>query len=193
MVELGTGTVVGTEVDHLPAAWWVDAHALLEEAAIVAPPGGPVHLDVSSSDLRRPLLVSSIARLPGSLRDRLVLDVTDREPIGLRSLVESPLAVLRQLGVRFAVEDFGEGWANLAMVDIVRPEVLKVSRARLIEDPRVARWVVDLARSLGAAAVVEALDSVEDWAWAVEVGFELGQGRLWSPGRRSSEEPGHGR
>lgn len=194
IVDLRSGLAVGFEVLSRPeagrlvedhrgpsSAWWFDAELVLRDATAFAWDGSDaaVHLNLVASDLRRPILIACIARLPEAMRRRLVLEITEHEPIGMRAAVEAPIAALRQLGVRFAVDDFGEGWANLTMVDIVRPEILKVTGHTVGGDDRLARWVVELARSLQATTVYEMIETPEDLAWSKEMGFDQGQGYLW--------------
>ncbi len=194
IVDLATGHDVGHEVltrrpthgvgagCQLPHGTpWHEAVTVVEDAVERGWTTGPgaLHLNVLARELALPSLPRAIRRLSPPVRSRLVLEVTEHEPLDTGEPTVGAVLGLRALGVRFAVDDFGEGWANLSMVQALVPDILKVTRSTLAGDEPFARWVVQLARSLGAVTVLEQIETPSDLTWARRLGFDCGQGFLW--------------
>ena len=62
--------------------------------------------------------------------------------------MQRTLLALRRLGVRFAIDDYGDGWADMTSVEIVKPEIIKVRLDRL----RAGRTGAELADALRDAS-----------------------------------------
>ena len=145
---------------------------------------GIVHLNVTALDLIRPGFVDEVCEiLSPALCGRVVLEITEQFPIVDSSATRSALARLRARGLRFAIDDFGEGWSNLEAVHVVRPEVIKVTWRMLGSsdyEAALTDWVLRLARRLGASTVLEQIETSERARWAMRRGFTMGQGYQWA-------------
>jgi EAL domain-containing protein (putative c-di-GMP-specific phosphodiesterase class I) len=62
---------------------------------------------------------------------RLQIELIESAPEIDVGLLVRNLNDLRQSGVRFALDDFGVGHANLRLLSIVRPEIVKIDRSLL--------------------------------------------------------------
>ena len=85
--------------------------------------------------------------------------------------------------MRFALDDFGDGWASMVAMRLLRPEIVKVTTKGLTSrgalDENVARWLRARSASIGCRQiVVEQIDTMEKVEWANAMGFRLLQGRL---------------
>lgn len=118
--------------------------------------------------------------------DRLVLEVTEREITDpARFYVE--VARLRQAGFRFAVDDVGTGYSNLALLADLVPEFFKLdldfvrmTRVRPVRQLMV-ETLVRFAGQIGAMIVAEGIESAEDAEVFRLLGVPLGQGFLYRP------------
>jgi EAL domain-containing protein (putative c-di-GMP-specific phosphodiesterase class I) len=147
----------------------------------------PLHVNITPADLARPDLVDlAVGRVGRDLLPWLVLEVTERSPLVACAVVEANLALLRRLGVRFAVDDFGDGWAGPASVAILRPEIIKVRLARVagVRCQRGAARLRRLAAAHRAEVVVEQIESGDHLLLARRSGFGHGQGWFWSGARQ---------
>jgi EAL domain-containing protein (putative c-di-GMP-specific phosphodiesterase class I) len=147
----------------------------------------PLHVNVTPSDLHRPDLVDlAVRRVGRDLLPWLVLEVTERAPLVDCDGTQANLAWLRRLGVRFAVDDFGDGWAGPASVTILRPEIIKVRLARLVgvRCHRPAARLRRLAATHRAQVVVEQIERADHLVAAQRLGFAHGQGWYWSGAHR---------
>lgn len=157
--------------------------ALLERSASL-PADGYVAVNASPSTVTSPRLRGVLDRFP---LDRVVLEVTEREPIPDYSLVEAALAELRAGGMRLAVDDAGAGEASLRHLIGLRPDIIKLDAMltdAIDRDPgqrAMARALVAFAAEMGAAVVAEGVDTTARAAELGELGVDHGQG--WALGR----------
>lgn len=116
---------------------------------------------------------------------RVVLELTEREPLeGVRD-VRSRIATLRALGFRFAIDDLGAGYSSLNSFAVVEPEFVKLDRmlvTGLAGDP-VRRTIIGsilaLCRQLGIALIAEGVETEPEREALLGLGIELLQGYLF--------------
>jgi EAL domain-containing protein (putative c-di-GMP-specific phosphodiesterase class I)/CheY-like chemotaxis protein len=129
---------------------------------------------------------------------RIVLEITERASVdGLGDLV-ARVAQLRQLRYRIAVDDLGAGYAGLAALATIQPDIVKfdMSLVRNIDgDPvrqRIVRAIATLARELGMQVVAEGVETVAERDQLVAMSCDFLQGYLLArpgPGFPSSVWP----
>ena len=94
----------------------------------------------------------------------------------------SILSELRELGLNLSVDDFGSGYSSLGRLRQLPVNELKLDRSFLRSVPydpeagALVRGVLDLAGGLGMDAVVEGVESSEQWDFLVRHGRALAQG-----------------
>jgi EAL domain-containing protein (putative c-di-GMP-specific phosphodiesterase class I)/GGDEF domain-containing protein len=122
-----------------------------------------VAVNVSARQVRSGELVPDVisaletSGLPSS---RLIVEITESVLLDDSHVIED-LTVLRQLGVRIAVDDFGTGWSSLAYLVGMPVDVLKMDQYFLSDvehDPArraMCRAVLQLGSSLGLPVIVE--------------------------------------
>ena len=97
------------------------------------------------------------------------------------------LNLLRQNGIRVAIDDFGSGYSALSYLRDLAIDEVKLDRdfiAPILVDPRAAavvRAVVNLAHELGLVTVAEGVENAETAARLREYGCDVGQGYFFSP------------
>jgi EAL domain-containing protein (putative c-di-GMP-specific phosphodiesterase class I) len=127
------------------------------------------------SQILRPLHKAGID--PG----RLYIELIESAPeIDVGLLVQN-LDDLRQAGVRVALDDFGVAYANLHLLGIVQPEIVKIDRSLLppSQNDRIAPCflaAVRSARTVGARIVAEGVETAEQLAYVRSLGVSYAQG-----------------
>jgi EAL domain-containing protein (putative c-di-GMP-specific phosphodiesterase class I) len=121
-----------------------------------------------------------------------VLEVTERalmnDPAGLIYAIDRA----RTLGYRIAIDDLGADPASLALLPLLRPDVIKLDMA-LIRDradqdaARVMSAVAAHAERTGAVVLAEGIETEEHRVTALALGARYGQG--WLFGRPVPEVP----
>jgi diguanylate cyclase (GGDEF)-like protein/PAS domain S-box-containing protein len=123
--------------------------------------------------------------LPGAA---LELEFTERVLIEDAPDTQRTFAALRDLGVTLTIDDFGEGYSALNYLRRLPIHGLKLSQMFLqgVPDNRsdvaVCQAVCGIARSLGLALVAEGVENEAQRRFLIELGVEVGQGFLFSPG-----------
>ena len=154
-----------------------------------------VAVNLSVEQLANPALVAEVElalRDHGLPAELLVLELT--ESAVMRDVVTATrrLDALKQLGVRIAVDDFGEGHSSLAYIASLPLDLLKIPKTFVeqLDGPggnvALVRAIVELARSFGLRTVAEGIERREQLEPLVALGCDLGQGYLFArPGAPS--------
>jgi EAL domain-containing protein (putative c-di-GMP-specific phosphodiesterase class I) len=209
IVDLATGSVIGVEAlargpegpFHLPGALFAAARVHHLEAALDAacrvaalrgaldvglPDGVALFVNVESAHLGAPPTDELIeAETAAAGRLHVVLELTERD------LVRDPAAVLRavagarEAGWGIALDDVGVEPGSLALMPLVRPDVVKLDMGLVQGEPtaaigRVVSAVCSYAEESGALVLAEGIETGEQLERAVALGATLGQGWRWS-------------
>ncbi|MCU1618327.1 MAG: putative Diguanylate cyclase/phosphodiesterase with sensor(S), partial [Modestobacter sp.] len=164
---------------------WVLAAATVTSAALPHPDLA-VAVNVSARHVRSGELVDDVlsalesSGLPAA---RLILEITESVLLDDEHVV-ADLELLRRLGVRIAVDDFGTGWSSLAYLVGLPIDVLKMDRQFLADvetDPQrraLCSSVLHLGNSLGLAVVVEGVETQAELQLLRDMGHRFIQGYL---------------
>lgn len=114
--------------------------------------------------------------------DRMTLELTEsafiNDPDGAKKLLDS----LKALDTHLAMDDFGTGYSNLAYLQQLPIDVLKIDRSfvsdmMIDKDKRaIVRTVLSLARALGMKTTAEGIESEEISDVLRRLGCSVGQG-----------------
>ena len=114
--------------------------------------------------------------------NRIVLELTENQQITDMPGIQEALLHYRGRGFQIAIDDLGEGFANLRMWSELRPEFVKIDKHFIngIADDRIkfhfARAMQDLAEICNASLVAEGIERSEDFICIRDMGIACGQG-----------------
>jgi EAL domain-containing protein (putative c-di-GMP-specific phosphodiesterase class I) len=118
------------------------------------------------------------------LRERIVLELTERFAVAdYKPLVEATER-LRESGVRIAVDDAGADFASMRHILQLNPDLIKLDRSIISgidADPgrrALGRAMVSFAAELGAMLVAEGIETETELCTVTELGMNAGQGYL---------------
>lgn len=117
---------------------------------------------------------------------RLVFEVSESEAIAHFDRFVAQANLCRELGVQFAIDDFGAGYAGLNLLADFQPDTLKLdmSLVRDVESkgPRqaIVRGVIRTCQDLGIDIVAEGVESLGEYGWLRCEGITLYQGYLFA-------------
>jgi EAL domain-containing protein (putative c-di-GMP-specific phosphodiesterase class I)/DNA-binding response OmpR family regulator len=117
-----------------------------------------------------------------NLKQRAVLEVTERTAIRDIPVFREALARLREQGFRIAIDDAGSGYASLQSIAELRPNFLKVANTLItgLHSDTIKRDVVEmlvnLAQRIDAVCVAEGIETPEDLDECLRLGIPYGQG-----------------
>ncbi len=169
--------------------------AQVAAAAVHAPSDCRLFVNVHAADLEDPDLYSSTAPLSCIAR-RVVLEITERDPLDHLEGIHARVASLRALGFQIAVDDLGAGYAGLSCFTLLGPDVVKLdmSLIRAIHTSSrkrsVVRSMIDLAtKELGMLVICEGVEAPEERDTLARLGADLFQGFLLAKPERDFAAP----
>jgi EAL domain-containing protein (putative c-di-GMP-specific phosphodiesterase class I) len=155
--------------------------------AIAAVPDLPkdVYLSVNAS----PEVINYWAHrtLPDAIPyDRLVLEITEHDPIEDYDELLSSLEPLRERGVRIAIDDAGAGYSSFRHILLIKPDVIKldISITRAIDQDTsrraLATALLSFAAEINASLVAEGVETTAEKETLQELGATFGQGYMFA-------------
>ncbi len=151
-------------------------------------PGQYLSINLSPRSLEAeafsPFEVLAIARRWGIEPERIVVELTEREAVEDMDRLRAALASLRRHGVRIAADDVGAGNAGLRLLTEIHFDILKIdlslvrAGAASRSSDAVLRALRDLADRRGQSIVAEGVETPEQLAMVMGLGFDTAQGFL---------------
>jgi EAL domain-containing protein (putative c-di-GMP-specific phosphodiesterase class I) len=181
------------DVEWTTGEWFATARelgesAMLELAAIGA---ALVHLDSIPPETALAINVSPTVavtdeffELVAPFAHRLIIELTEHEPVDDYATVVEELGDLRRLGARIAIDDVGAGFASLRHILRLAPDIVKLdlSLTHGIEDDAGAHALttamVAFAADTGALIAAEGIETPSELALLRKLGIDHGQGYL---------------
>jgi EAL domain-containing protein (putative c-di-GMP-specific phosphodiesterase class I) len=181
-----------------PDEWFAEAVALelgarLELATIGRSLGA---LDVIALDAylsvncsHRVAVSDALVEVLRPVADRVVVEITEHEPVTDYDTLYGALARLRAMGVRIAIDDAGAGYASLRHTLHIAPDIVKVdiSLTRDIDRDRgkraLASALISFAEEMDITIVAEGVETAAELRTLADLGVRYGQGfHLAGPG-----------
>ena len=201
LVELDGGECVAYEAltrfprdtEWTPRDWFAHANALglgekLELAAVAAAlthlPDIPEHAALAVNVSPAVAMTDEFFELVAPFASRLIVEVTEHEPVGDFDQLSDRLDDLRSLGARIAIDDVGAGFASIRDTFRLGPDVVKIDRsltAVLARDEftrAIVAAVVKRAEQSGARVAAEGIESQAELEQVRRLGIHHGQGFL---------------
>ena len=146
-------------------------------------------VNLSAIQLQRddiPALVATTLGRHGLRGERLALELTESALITDPDSITKTMRALKSLGTLLAMDDFGTGYSNLAYLQKLPIDVLKIDRSfvtgMLADRDKVAivRAVLSLAQALGMKTTAEGIETLELGQTLAALGCTYGQGYAYA-------------
>jgi EAL domain-containing protein (putative c-di-GMP-specific phosphodiesterase class I) len=127
----------------------------------------------------------SAANDSGIHPSRVVFEVVETEKIEDREHLRSILEFYRKYGFQVALDDVGSGYAGLALLGDVNPDLIKIDRvlvAQAVQSPlhrSICEFLVRLGRENHRLVLAEGVETEEEHAVMTQLGVDLLQGFLF--------------
>jgi diguanylate cyclase (GGDEF)-like protein len=138
------------------------------DAAAIRAAGGTgcvMGVNISAAQLREPGFVDTVVQTARATAGMpLVLEITERQGVDLTGKVLSTMHTLADMGVRFAIDDFGVGFSSISYLQHLPATVIKADAAlsrNIDNDARarsLLRSVTEMGRTLGFRVIVEGVE-----------------------------------
>jgi EAL domain-containing protein (putative c-di-GMP-specific phosphodiesterase class I) len=118
---------------------------------------------------------------------QLVFEITERRPIGNSAQANSVIAGLHALGSRLAMDDAGTGHSNLAYMQTLGVDVIKIDRIFVdmikpgTTQVPVLDGLISMAHDLGTEIVAEGVETEAQALYLRARGVVMAQGFLFAP------------
>jgi EAL domain-containing protein (putative c-di-GMP-specific phosphodiesterase class I) len=116
---------------------------------------------------------------------RIVIEITEQQPLNGEPAVFTALDRLRRGGVQFALDDVGIAYSHLPFISRIRPSFLKISHqfgTRFHTDPikrTIVRNLLTLGRDFDCQVILEGVEDTATADAARDLGIPLTQGYLF--------------
>jgi diguanylate cyclase (GGDEF)-like protein len=158
---------------------WVLRRAI-ERLASIGPELRRIAINLSPVTLASPSFLGRISRHLPSVPGRLELELTGSAVLREAYPVSDALHVLRALGFRIALDDFGLGDSSWLRVKHLPVDTLKVDRAFTSaltgRNAAIIEAMVTLGERAGLEVVAEGIETAQQLGRLRELGIRLGQG-----------------
>jgi diguanylate cyclase (GGDEF)-like protein/PAS domain S-box-containing protein len=117
----------------------------------------------------------------------LELEITERMMVYNEPIIIRNLNLLKQLGVRIAVDDFGTGCSSLSYLKQLNIDTLKIDRSFIHECPHsyyettIVASVLSLVQHLNMNVIAEGIEGEKQFDYLAKNGCTEGQGYFFSP------------
>lgn len=185
---IGAGALfaIAERVDQVPQ---LSRHILQKalEAGRGWPDGLRLSVNVTPADLAIPGFAEEFVRMVGETgfaAQRLTLELTEQVLLGDLERCAAQLTILREAGMKIALDDFGAGFCNFRYLKVLPLDTLKLDRAMVegiedsADDLAVLRGIVAMARALGLAVTAEGIETEAQRRIVAEEGCAVYQGFL---------------
>lgn len=152
-------------------------------------------LNMTASDLLSPTVARSLRELVaryGILPQNIHIELTEREIVDTEP-VERAIAALRAFGCRIAADDFGVGYSNLAYLDRLHLDYLKIDRVFLarVDDSETTKQtichIIEMAQERGIKLIAEGIETARQLEFLKARHVELGQGWFFARAKPIAE------
>jgi EAL domain-containing protein (putative c-di-GMP-specific phosphodiesterase class I) len=151
--------------------------------------GARVAVNLSAIQLQRdqvPAMVAAALDRYGVSGSRLTLELTESAIVTDPDRIARTMTALKDLGATLAMDDFGTGYSNLAYLQKLPIDLLKIDRSfvtgMLADRDKIAivRAVLSLAQALGMQTTAEGIETNELSQTLAALGCTYGQGFLYA-------------
>ena len=157
-----------------------------------------VAVNLSAPDILDPELCDEVLQLLQRYRvnaPSLLLEITESAVMRDPQLAARNMQLLRILGVRFAMDDFGTGHSSLSQLRLLPLDELKIDRSFVMQThagsdaATIIRSTIELAHSMELKVVAEGVEEAQAWDLLRKFGCDYAQGYLISKPLPGSEVP----
>ncbi|MBC9031253.1 bifunctional diguanylate cyclase/phosphodiesterase [Sphingomonas sp. JC676] len=177
----------------VPLGRWAMEEAARTLAIWDAQAGGAgdvkVAVNLSAIQLQRdqiPAMVKGALDRHGICGSRLTLELTESAIVTDPDRIAQTMKALKDLGATLAMDDFGTGYSNLAYLQKLPIDLLKIDRSfvtgMLADRDKIAivRAILSLAQALGMQTTAEGIETNELAQTLAALGCTYGQGYLYA-------------
>ena len=145
-------------------------------------------LNVSAEDLHSSEIIASLRALKLKMNagsDNLIIEAAERKILNL-DVLKQTLQEIHNLGIKVAIDDFGTGYSNLAYLESLKLDYLKIDKAFVdaigtgASTSQVILHIIEMAKALNIQLIAEGVEHEEQAKFIRDQGVQFAQGWLYS-------------
>ncbi|KPF52841.1 diguanylate phosphodiesterase [beta proteobacterium AAP51] len=149
---------------------------------------GRLFLNVSATALVRcfgpsePQALVDQMRMRGVMPQQIVFEITEHEHVGNVAELVNLAQRLHEVGLKFALDDFGDGRSSLRLWSELAPDYVKIDKyftadiANHAQRLKTLQALLQIAETLGSLLVAEGVETADDLRVLRDLGISFGQG-----------------
>ncbi|HHL34632.1 MAG TPA: bifunctional diguanylate cyclase/phosphodiesterase [Desulfobulbaceae bacterium] len=146
---------------------------------------GKLFVNLSPSSLILSEYINNVKQLAADNKispSQIVFEITEREAVSNRVLLEKFSRDLKNEGFKFAIDDFGSGFSTFQYLKLFPVDFIKIEGEFIINSPKkhmdkiFVKNIISLARDLKIKTIAEHIETVEILQMAQELGADYAQG-----------------
>lgn len=162
----------------------IDLH-IIAQALKLAPHDAELFLNINLTSFYDRSFAKELANLLRPARNKgrpITIEITERETLPLNDALLNDLHILRDMGCKLALDDFGQGYSTYNYLRRFRPEYLKIDGGYVegiltSEDDRIIiESIHAIAQSFGAISIAESVENADIRDALTAMGIHCGQG-----------------
>ena len=113
--------------------------------------------------------------------NKIVVEFTEYEEIEFAQVVDK-INIIRGLGARVALDDFGSGYSNINTLLQINPDIIKLDKG-LVRDiskdnkkKNLVKHIISYAKEAGIMILGECIETSDEFNCLIEMGIDLAQG-----------------
>ena len=148
-----------------------------------------IAINLSAQDLTSLETIAEVSRiigLSGIAPGRIDVEITETAALLDFGQATAAIEILRELGVRISLDDFGTGCSSLGHVHRLKPDQIKIDRSFVTDvqasktSRDIIRTIIDLCNNLDLDCVVEGVETRDQQRVLTALGCRVMQGYLFS-------------
>ena len=114
----------------------------------------------------------------------ITIEITEREAVAINETLLADLNVLRNIGCKLALDDFGSGYSTYSFLTKFKPEYIKIEGSFVLnmlkndDDRKIIEHIGDLASSFGILTIAESIEDDMTLKELDKIGIDCGQGHF---------------
>lgn len=168
---------------------WENAFKLVEEWEKTGAPMVPISVNISRISLETDEIVAVIGKLADKYpidKKHLYFEITESAYMNDQGKLTERIMMLKNLGFRIAMDDFGSGYSSLNSLKDIPLDVLKLDMGFLRGGTNISRGneiiahILEMAKALSLKIVAEGVETKEQADFLTERGCDVIQGYYYA-------------
>jgi diguanylate cyclase (GGDEF)-like protein len=158
---------------------------LIEQFARLRLPGR-LFININPEVLMSPHYAAGLTRKYlrdcGMSPDRVVIEITETQPVENYALIQTAIEHYRETGFGIAIDDLGAGYSGLKLWSEMHPDFVKIDRHFItgIDSDRIkhqfVRSILEISQSLGCQVITEGVETRGEYGAVRKLGAGFAQG-----------------